>query len=110
MIDHPDWSRHSPYSSPGRCAALLEEVPTDVARLSEVARNIIVHYRASGTELPAHSRDDVDCRWLEVILQRDQERHAKPLTEPRELTERVQGCCRDHTLFCVGVLRQHGIP
>jgi hypothetical protein len=33
----------------------------------------------------------------------------RPLSEPREALERVQGCCRDHTLFCVGVLRANGI-
>ena len=26
------------------------------------------------------------------------------------MAARLQGCCRDHTLFCVGALRQHGIP
>lgn len=28
----------------------------------------------------------------------------------RTVTDRVQGCCRDHSLFCVGALRSHGIP
>ena len=26
------------------------------------------------------------------------------------MPERLQGCCRDHTLLCVGVLRQHDVP
>lgn len=105
-----DWSRHSAYSDPGRHAALLDAVPTDIPSLSAVARNVVVHYRGSGLELPTSTRDDVDSRWLSVVLETDQQRHGKPLAEPREPTERVQGCCRDHTLFCVGVLRQHGIP
>jgi hypothetical protein len=109
-MDPDNWSRHSPYSDPGRHAALLEAVPTDIPSLSEVARNIIVHYRGSGLELPSYSRNDIDSRWLSTILDIDQKRHPKPLAEHREATERVQGCCRDHTLFCVGVLRQHGIP
>jgi len=40
-----DWSRHSPYSDPGRYAALLDAVPTDVPSLSAVARNVIVYQR-----------------------------------------------------------------
>jgi hypothetical protein len=110
MVDPHDWRRHSPYSDPGRYAALLDPVPTDVPSLSAVARNVVVHYRGSGLELPAATRNDVNSRWLAVMLETDQERHEKPLAELREPTQRVQGCCRDHTLFCVGVLRQHGIP
>jgi hypothetical protein len=110
MTDPHGWIKHSPYSNPGRYATLLDAVPTDIPSLSAVARNVIVHYRGSGLELPAATRNDVNSRWLAVILETDQERHGRPLAEPRGPTERVQGCCRDHALFCVGVLRQHGIP
>ena len=75
-----------------------------------MARNVIVHYRASGHELPAATRHEIDSRWMDRILAADQQRHPWPLAEPREVTDRVQGCCRDHTLFCVSVLRAHGIP
>src|SRR4051812_12803761 len=44
------------------------------------------------------------------MLGADQGRHPWPLQRPRDVTSRVQGCCRDHTLFCVAALRQHGIP
>lgn len=106
-IDH---ARHTPYSDPGRHAALVEPLPVEPEALSAVARNVIVHYRASGHELPATSRDDINARWLESILTVDQGRHDRSLAEERPLTERVQGCCRDHTLFCVGALRANGIP
>lgn len=110
MTDPHGWSRHSPYSDPGSHAELLDAVPIEIPSLSAVARNVIVHYRESGLDLPAATRDDINSRWLAVTLEIDQERHRKPLAEFREPTERAQGCCRDHTLFCVGVLRQHGIP
>lgn len=104
-----DHAIHSPYSDPGRHRERVDQLPTDVAGLAAVARNLIVHYRASGHELPVSSRDDIDARWLERILDLDWSRHPIQLTDDRPVTERVQGCCRDHTLFCVGVLRQHGI-
>lgn len=107
VVDH---ATHSRFSDPGAHADLVTGLPVDPPGLSEVARNLIVHYRASGHELPEETRGDVNSRWLERILAADQSRHPQPLTEPRPITERVQGCCRDHTLFCVGVLRQHGIP
>jgi hypothetical protein len=106
-IDH---AQHSLYSNPGRYGDLLAGLPTDPTGLSAVARNLIAHYRASGHELPAETRHEINARWLEEIIAADQARHPWPLAEPRELLSRVQGCCRDHTLFCVGVLRTHGIP
>lgn len=107
VVDH---ASHTPYSDPGRYATLIEDVPIDPASLSTVARNVIVHYRASGHELPDESRDDINARWLEDMLALDQGRHPRPLVESRPVTQRVQGCCRDHTLFCLGVLRSHGVP
>jgi hypothetical protein len=107
VVDH---AVHTPYSDPGRHAALLVDVPTDPPGLSAVARNVIVHYRASGHELPVETRDEINARWLEDTLAADQRRHPWPLATPRNVTDRVQGCCRDHSLFCVGALRSHGIP
>ncbi|WP_037365490.1 transglutaminase domain-containing protein [Nakamurella lactea] len=107
VVDH---SVHSRYSDPGRHAAALRAIPAEIPDVSAVARNVIVHYRASGRELPTSTDQDIHSRWLSVILDRDAERHPAPLTAAREPVERVQGCCRDHTLLSVGVLRQHGIP
>jgi hypothetical protein len=105
-----DYSRHTAYSTPGQHTAVLSVLPTEPEKLSAVARNVIVHYRASGHELPHATRDDINARWLEAILTADQSRHPEPLDTLRRPTERVQGCCRDHTLFCIGALRSHGIP
>jgi hypothetical protein len=106
VIDH---ASHTSCSDPGRYRGLLAGLPTDPPALSAIARNVIVHYRASGQVLPTETRDEINARWLEDILAADQRRHPRPLTEPREVVDRVQGCCRDHTLLCVGVLRSHGI-
>ncbi len=106
-VDH---AAHTPYSAPGAHAALLDALPSDPAALSAIARNVIVHYRASGEELPTETRGDICLRWVEDILSTDQARHPAPLDRPRPPTARVQGCCRDHTLLCVATLRQHGIP
>jgi hypothetical protein len=103
------YAKHSPYSDPGEFGALLDALPTDPEDLGVAARNVITHYR-SGFELPKERRDEVHSRWVRRILQTDQLRHPIPLLAGREYMERVFGCCRDHTLFCVAVLRQHGIP
>lgn len=107
VLDH---ARHTAFSDPGSHGDLLAVLPTDPPALSEVARNVIVHYRASGHDLPPRSRDDINARWIARTLATDQSRHALPLDVPRTPASRVQGCCRDHTLFCVAVLRHQGVP
>jgi hypothetical protein len=111
VLDH---AQQTPYSDPGRHAALFSSALARenglIDKVSALARTTIVHYRASGESLPEATSGDIHLRWLEDILEADQRRHGSPLTEPRALTERVQGCCRDHTLFCVGALRQLGVP
>ncbi|WP_420113983.1 transglutaminase domain-containing protein [Pseudactinotalea sp.] len=107
VVDH---TAHTRYSDPGPHAALLEALPVDPPGLSAVARNVIVHYRSEGLDLPAVTSEDINLRWIERMLATDQERHGTPLTEPRAETARLQGCCRDHTLLCVATLRTHGVP
>ena len=101
---------HSAYSDPGPYAGLLRDLPDDVAALNATARNVIAHYRAELTDLAEDRRGEIDSRWLQTILATDQARHGTRLTEPRPLAERVAGCCRDHTLFVVGALRERGVP
>jgi hypothetical protein len=110
MPNSSTYAVHSPYSDPGQHADLLRALPGTAAALSAAARNVIAHYRAELPDLPEERRHEIDSRWLEVILAIDQERHGTPLTEARPPAERVAGCCRDHTLFVVGGLREHGVP
>jgi hypothetical protein len=75
-----------------------------------MARNVVAHYRAQAEALPESSRNDIGLRWAESILDTDQRRHDAPLTMERAVGERVQGCCRDHTLLAISALRHHGVP
>ena len=109
MPDVERYAKHSTFTDPGEFGRLLDVLPTDPEELGVAARNVITHYR-SGFELPEERRDEVHSRWVHRILQTDQLRHPIPLLAGREYMERVFGCCRDHTLFCVATLRQHGIP
>ncbi|MEV0429041.1 transglutaminase domain-containing protein [Micromonospora sp. NPDC050495] len=109
-MDIDDYRAHSPYSDPGRHAPLLDAVPADIAAVAATVRNVIIHYRAGGVELPAARLDEVNSRWLDRILDTDQSRFPGPLSAARPAAERVAGCCRDHTLLAVAALRQHGVP
>jgi hypothetical protein len=106
----PDPARHSPYSDPGPWADLLAGLPDDVETLCAAARNVVVHYRAQLPELTEDRLPEVNSRWLHRIIGRDQERFGTSLLTERPLTERVAGCCRDHSLFLTGALRERGVP
>lgn len=101
--------QHTAYSDPGPWGHLLAAIDPDVESVSAAARNVIVHYREAMADLPTHTREDIHGRWLVRILARDQARHGVGLAEHRELTQRVQGCCRDHTLLACAVLRHQGV-
>ena len=109
MEERPDPSQHSAYSDPREHAPLLRAIGPDLDAITAAARNVIAHYRAQLPDLPVERRHEIDCRWLDRILTVDQERHGAPLDRERPLAERVAGCCRDHSLFTVGALREHGI-
>ncbi|MGP9536988.1 transglutaminase-like domain-containing protein [Brachybacterium sp. AOP43-C2-M15] len=106
-----DWTRHTPFSDPGRHAELLEDVAPSPEAIGPVVRNLLAHYRAEGVNMPVSSRDDINLRWVEEMLSVDQERHpGRSLQDPRATEARLQGCCRDHTLLSVSILRGQGIP
>ena len=107
--DLDQFVRRSPYSTPGRHAARLEALPDDLATLCAASRNVIGHYRAELLDRPVERHREIDSRWLEVILDIDQRRHPAGLDQVRALTDRVAGCCRDHSLLVVGALRQRGV-
>jgi hypothetical protein len=105
-----DYARHSAYSDPGPHAGLLAAVAPEPASIGAAARAAVVHYRAGGTTLTAEQREDPDRRWLASILDVAAVRCPGPLDAPRDPARQVAGCCRDHTLLSVGVLREHGVP
>jgi hypothetical protein len=113
MVSDPpavmDHAAHSAYSDPDAHAGLFDAIDPSIRGVSAMARNVVVHYRASARQLPEASRDDIGLRWIDAILSTDQQRHLRPLTAPREEEQRVQGCCRDHTLLAVAALRHHGV-
>jgi hypothetical protein len=100
----------SRFSDPREHSALFDGVPAEIGDISAVARNVIVHYRAGGVELPGDRLVEIDNRWVDRILATDQARHPFPLSQTRPVADRVAGCCRDFTLLSVAALRHHGIP
>jgi hypothetical protein len=105
-----DYSKQTAYSDPGAHAALLDALPSDIPGLTAVIQNVLIHYRGGGVEFTGEHLEEVNNRWVEVILATDQRRNGTPLATPREPVDRVAGCCRDYALLTVSALRHKGIP
>jgi len=103
------FAAHSAYSDPGRHAALLRE-PDGIDAVCAVARNLVFHYRGEASLLRDDRRDEIHSRWVSAILDLDQERNPGSLSGPRPPGDRVAGCCRDHSLLTVAMLREQGVP
>ncbi len=103
------FAAHSAYSDPGRHAALLRE-PDGIDAMCTAACNLVFHYRGEASLLRDDRRDEINTRWVSAILDLDQERNPGPLSLPRPPGERVAGCCRDHSLLTVAMLREQGVP
>ncbi len=109
-MDVDAYARHTPYSDPGPHAGLLAEIDPEPASVGAAARAAVVHYRAGRPALTPEQREDPDRRWLASILDAAAARQPGRLDAVRAPAAQVAGCCRDHTLLALGVLRQHGVP
>ena len=76
-----DYTRQTRFSDPGRHLSRIMALPDDVAGISAVVRNCLVHYRASGLTFPPDRLAEIDSRWVEVML--DALPAGEPLDAPR---------------------------
>ncbi|MFF2372690.1 transglutaminase-like domain-containing protein [Agromyces sp. NPDC058110] len=101
---------HSPFTDPGRHAELLRAVATDFDALHRTVDGLIDHYRATPGGVGPDQVDDIDRRWIASQLEALVARRPGPLDAPRPAACRLGGCCRDHSLLAVAILREHGVP
>jgi hypothetical protein len=105
-----DYAVQTEFSDPGIHAGLYDVLPDDVAGISAVVRNLLIHYRGGGIEFTGDRLAEIDHRWVSAMLATDQKRNGTALAVPREPADRIAGCCRDYTLMFVSALRHKGIP
>lgn len=106
--DPRGWAAHTPFSHPGRYAPALAAVPPEPQAVHAAVTGLVAHYRAEAAVLDDERVTEVDLRWCERILEVGLARSPQLAGRPDHL--RGAGCCRDHTLLAVAVLREHGVP
>lgn len=109
----PYYSQPGPMTSPGRHAALLHDLPGDVAGLAGVLHGLVIHEHLAelyGVTLAEEDRASVHVRRTEDLLGLIDARDSRPLSVPREPAARLPGNCRHFTVLMVAMLRAQGVP
>jgi Transglutaminase-like superfamily len=107
------WASQSAVTNPGALSRRVGDLPSDLAGLRQVARGLVIHYRAENPTEHGISEErlaEIDSRYAETMLGRLFELADRPLGEPRSLRERLVGCCRDFTVLFLTMARELGIP
>jgi len=100
-------------TSPGRYAALFDDLPEDVAQLAAVAQGLIIHEHLThlyDVTLSAADRGSVHVRPVEDLLGLIAAQDPRPLRVAREPAARIAGNCRHFSVMMVAMLRFRGIP
>ena len=109
----PYYSRPGLMTSPGKHAALIKDLPRDVAALASVLHGLIIHEHLAGlygVTLTDEDRASVHVRPAGDLLGLIAARDSRPLSEPREPDARLPGNCRHFTVLMVTMLRAQGTP
>lgn len=105
-----DFAHHSAYSDPGAHRMLVAAIAPELHAIHRAVTATITHYRAGEAPPTPAQLADIDRRWISSILDAAADRANGPLDAERAPGERVGGCCRDHSLLAVAILREHWVP
>src|SRR5262249_10962313 len=100
-------------TSPGRYAALFDDLPEDIAELAGVAQGLIIHEHLTHVyevTLSVADRESVHVRPVGDLLGLIAAKDSRPLCVAREPAARVAGNCRHFSVMMAAMLRFRGIP
>lgn len=100
-------------TDPGPHADLFDGLPQDIEALVATLQGLLLHVfwaEAQGVTLTEERQAEVGIRSVSDMLARIHELDDRPLTEPRELDQRLVANCRDYAVLFTSMLRHRGIP
>jgi hypothetical protein len=108
------YATQSRFTDPGALATWLDGAPDEIAAIRSAASRLVFHYTAYG-DITQHGfgperRAEIDLRYADAMFARLHTLNPAAPGGDRATTERVVGCCRDHTLLFVAMARHRGIP
>lgn len=108
------YAQSSALTSPGRHAALLNELPNEVGDLVRIIQHLVVYDVVAaefyGFTIPEPRQREIHLRSLEKMVDGILALDDKPLSAPRPIDKRLVGRCHHFVRLMVGILRSKGIP
>lgn len=112
MLDY--YALHSPFSTPGRHAALLDAVPSDPVGIARTVQGLVIYEHVTepfyGYQLPEARRAESHIRQAERMVDALLALDGRPLNVARPPEKRLVGICRHYMLLAIAMFRHHGVP
>ena len=100
-------------SDPGPHTDRFDDLPTDLPGIIQVIQGVMLHLHWAGrygVKLTKDRQEEANLRTVKDRLAKIFELHDAPLVQPRPLSKKTVGTCRDFTLLLTGMLRHRGVP
>lgn len=107
------YTRQGRISDPGEFATRLAELPADIPEIVKSIQGVMLHLhwaKRYGITLSRVRQNEANLRTVRDRLAKILALQDSPLTEPRPLSKKTVGTCRDFTLLLTAILRERGIP
>lgn len=100
-------------SSPGRHAALFDELPAEPAGVARAVQNLLIYEWVAepfyAVTIPDERREESHLRTTEDLVDAMLALDDRGLSATRRAEDRVVGICRHFMLLAVAILRHHGV-
>ncbi len=108
------YTKHSPFSDPGKHADALRNLPDDIEGVMAAVQGLVIYDAVAkdfyGCDLSEERTENIHIRPVEAIIDSILAFDDRPLTEERAPESRVTGRCRNFVILMIGALREKGIP
>jgi hypothetical protein len=112
VLEH--YANQSPFSAPGRHAALLDALPHDPAGVARTVQGLLIYEHVAepfyGCPIPETRRAESHIRPMEKILDALLALDGRPLGVARPPEKRLVGICHHFMLLSLAIFRHHGVP
>jgi hypothetical protein len=110
---HTYYARQGQVSDPGEYAHHLDALPDDLPGIITAIQGVMLHLHWAsryGITLYRARQAEANLRSVRDRLAKIFELQDSPLTEPRPLSKKTVGTCRDFALLLTAILRHQGLP
>lgn len=108
------YTKHSPFSAPGRHSARFDVLPADPAGVARTVQTLLIYEHAAkpfyGYKIPEARRAESHIRPTEKILDAMLALDDRPLSVARSPEKRLVGICRHYMLLSIAILAITAFP